>query len=479
MVRELWPDVEKLRADALAHSQQANAALLVNGGLSSNHREALYRFRAHASNVCAAWPGMNIDPFVRFTLLSVVDCHDAAVEAHAGLISGHGTAAICLLRRFYEATILLAAAWDSPNEFEAKLRVAGARGRRGDNYASWRDAGILGTALPGLEQLKPLLGASKGANQDLEQALASIGHGGFFSQGFYLTDDPTVAPNRDFEGEAAFVEVSERCAALGAAAAQFVLQRNGFELTDEFVDAFFSEAAIEFREDSAMDRFGEEFSGALQVLWCATLGVVSLGHELAELAGNRPPDSLRRWVTVLIDGSNSAMSAIEMLHRGRLSGAATVTRRIFELGLELEAWARDEAWMHRQVQQAIAQGRSTAMSDTTLPGRLISRLHAPNVAEMQVRTYSILCSAAHAGAQAHEYLFSTRLVAPTPAPMFSTRHTAWMVGTLCSALASLLGAGLQLAKKLSDEVYAGHLAYAALIPSWTEEHPELGLITPA
>ena len=101
-----------------------------------------------------------------------------------------------------------------------------------------------------------------------------------------------------------------------------------------------------------MDAFEAAFPSATYAIWASCMGIRSIAVELADALGERSYDDLLRQFLVILDGVSTADYAFELLHRGRLIASATVTRRLFELSHEAQAWAEKPDWMEQRSQNA-------------------------------------------------------------------------------------------------------------------------------
>src|SRR5207248_196139 len=128
--------------------------------------------------------------------------------------------------------------------------------------------------------------------------------------------------------------------ALSAAAASQIASRMGYRQIYGDTDLMFGAAVVDARENRCIKLFDSAFPDALDLLWCVYLGLNSLTFELTELDQRNLTDGQRREMVILTDGLETAWLATEYLFRGRITGAATLIRRAFELGLEAQAWVR-------------------------------------------------------------------------------------------------------------------------------------------
>ena len=385
---------------------------------------------------------------------------------------------MALLRRLYEVTVILAALWREPARTEEEMRRALERPYTDDRYAQLAEAGVIGAVMPSIGRLKQIADLDSDALTEVEVGLKSVGHGGIFASGFYVASGPNgIGLTERTAAAKAFMEVSERCALLASAGASMIAQRLGFEGTYRFVDEILAYPVVEAREDAAMDAFEEFFPTAPSVIWATCMGLHSIASELGAAIGSRPYDPLRRQVHVIVDGVASADLTFEMLHRGRLSAAATACRRLLELALEAAAWAvRPEMLAARFGNDPDPMRDRSAF--TPAATTLIAELYSPEVGRLQRQTYSTLCSVAHGGLQAHEYLLLD-LGTVQPAPAFIDRHHRWMLGTLASSLDALLQSALIIAGRVDPEIERGHLGYRHLFSGWLEDMPVLGLVPQA
>lgn len=228
---------------------------------------------------------------------------------------------------------------------------------------------------------------------------------------------------------------------------------------------------VEARENDAMAEFDRAYPNAIDAIWSAGLGLGSLTGELAEKLGSREYDSEKRRLLVLVDGLESIWLAAELLFRGRLNGAATVLRRGFELSLEAQAWAqRPKAMEARFANPERAQSTPAAT-------RLIRWLHGDKDAVLQRRTYSTLCSSAHGGEQASEYLVvgTPPALRIQPAPAFVQRHQTWLLGTLVSAEDALLGAGIVIGDQIGGDIGRNHAGHGSAFREWLGDIPDISI----
>ncbi len=439
---------------------------------TEDYQIALWRLRAFASEAVARWP--IADEYERFQHLAIVDAHDAVVDAGAALLSGMGAPAVALLRRAYELSMLLTAIWHEPDRTLLDLRDALKSPRLHDNLAPLARAGAIGAVMPHLRDLRRRAGLENTeALDEVERGLTSVGHGGVLAAAFYAAGDPDDPVEPRIAGACAYLEVHERTAALTSAAASMITERLGFEGTHRHAKIFdFGE--VEKREDEAMDAFEGTFPSATSAIWAACMGLRSLAVELGETLGNRPYDDLQRQYLVILDGVSTADFAFELLHRCRLVAAATATRRLFELSHEAQGWAERPDWMAERSRKA---GGDILVRYRTPPtATMVDALYSEDVRALQRRTYSSLCSVAHGGLQAHEYLLRDPL-SPQPAPAFIYRHHRWLLGTLSSSLDQLLQSALIIASRVNEQIRVNHAGYESPLRGWLSDMPVLGLVS--
>ena len=468
----LAPDIEEFKSEQLAWVQEQQALIAEAAPPSDDYHVALWRLRAFASEAMALWPLQ--DEYERFQLLALVDAHDAVVDSGAALMSGMGAPAVALLRRAWEMSLLLTAIWQDRDGTLLDLRAALQDPRRHDNLAPLARAGAIGAVMPHASRLRRRAGFAKAESLDeVERGLKSVAHGGVFASGFYRGGDSPDSEQPNVEAARAFLEVHERAATLTSGAASMISERLGFEGTERYAGIFdFSE--IEKREDAAMDAFEAAFPSATHAIWASCMGIRSIAAELSEAIGERRYDDLLRQFLVILDGVSTADYAFELLHRGRLIASATVTRRLFELAHETQGWADKPDWMEKRSRKA---GDDVFAKYATPPaGSMIDLLYGEPARALQRRTYSSLCSVAHGGVQAHEYLLPD-LSSPTPAPAFVYRHHRWLLGTLASTLAQLLQSALIIAGRVNEQIRTNHLGYESTLSGWLRDMPALELVS--
>ena len=120
----------------------------------------------------------------------------------------------------------------------------------------------------------------------------------------------------------------------------------------------------------------------------------------------------------------------------------------------------------------------TGQFTTPSAAHLIRVLHGPKDSMNQRRTYSTLCSTAHGGAQALEYLLDGdwprfRI---QPAPAFMKRHHVWLLGTLISGVHALLGASLVIAEGVHPDIARYHGGYLTNFHEAIKTIPGLNLV---
>ncbi len=445
-----------------------NRRILESVSLSEDYQIALWRLRCCAAEAIRRWPLG--DAFQSYQLLTIVDGHDAAVDAGALLLSGMGPPSIAILRRAYEVSVLLTALWNDPAATRSELNRALANPKQHDNHAFAARLGMLGAVLPHVRRLRRHAGlVGSEALNEVERGLADFGHGGQVAIAYYA-GDATLGESSRLEFARAFAEVLERITALCSAATSMIAQRLDFTLDDR-QPAVFEFARVTEREDKAMDAFEDAFPTARHVIWAVCMGLRSLAEDFGEALGTRQYDDLRRHHLLMLDGVGTADLAFEMLHRGRLSAAATATRRLFELAHEAEGWAGRVAEMAAWTRPRGGTGGYKTPAATTM----IDHLYSATVAALQRRTYSTLCSTAHGGLQAHAYLFDDGLQ-PIPAPRFDPEGHRWLLGTLTSALSQLVQSSLILAGDVDKEIERRHRSFDALLSGWVADMPILGLV---
>jgi hypothetical protein len=309
----------------------------------------------------------------------------------------------------------------------------------------------------------------------------SIGHGGILAGSFYMAAEDLDSLSGRAAASVAFSEFISRTVQVASAAAWQILARNGYSEDYTGADSIFEASRIEKLEDDVMMAFDRSFPGASESVWCTLLGFSSLGIELAERIGPRGYDPVRRRLTLTVDCYETGCLAIEMLWRGRLAGAGTVIRRLFELGLELQAWARFPGAMRERFERPASENRPAGREATPSATALIRILHGKTDSALQRRTYSTLCSIAHGGIQSQAYLCyrtsggEERVV---PAPVFAANHHRWLLGTLISSLHAALGGALLFAEEVDSDIAAGHWGYHQLVDATAEFVPGMTLVWP-
>ena len=171
------------------------------------------------------------------------------------------------------------------------------------------------------------------------------------------------------------------------------------------------------------------------------------------------------------DAFETGCLAFEFLCRGRLGGAATLTRRLFELSLEMQAWVRFYPELERRF---IKDGGERTPSST----ELIRLLHGTTDAANQRRTYSTLCSASHGGVQSQDYLLdddSASGFKVKPAPAYIYRSHRWLFGTLLSTIDAAIGGAMGMATRYDPSIAMNHHGYLSIIRDYETSAPELGL----
>lgn len=124
----------------------------------------------------------DFDHFLQFL---IVDVHDSACDALATVYSGAGAPSGALLRRLYELTNLLIAAFEHPDELIALMRDALTSPYPDDRYAALASAGVLAAVMPSPPSIRRLIQDDEPDVLNFERTLNSIGHGGALSSIFY------------------------------------------------------------------------------------------------------------------------------------------------------------------------------------------------------------------------------------------------------------------------------------------------------
>lgn len=450
--------VRETHAERQEFARKCNEELLAREPFGERVEEALWRFRA--LSVRAMEKGVfaykGLDSFLHF---SIVNAHDAAVDALACIYSGSGAPSAALLRRLYELTNLLTAGWLKPEELRLAMEEALARPYADDRYARLAEAGDLGAVMPSPNRVRKLAFGNSPEIREFEKVLKSFAHGGFASYFFYRSpNQQTDRLGRMIESSRDLARAAKDNTVMASAAAAQIASRLGFDMTFPHAYAVFRPDVVEAREDEAMRAFDECFPDAVDMIWSACVGVGSVNLELSDHIGSREHDPIRRQQLVLVDCLESAWLATELLFRGRLVASGTVTRRLFELSLEAQAWAQRPAMMTDRFDEP------TGQFTTPSAAHLIRVLHGPKDSANQRRTYSTLCSIAHGGAQAEDFLLDGDWprIRIQPAPAFMRRHHVWLLGTLISGVDALLGASLLIADQIDPEIgrnHGGHLTH--------------------
>lgn len=464
--------VREIQTERQEFARKHHEALIRQEPLGEDLEEALWRFRG--LSVRAMEKGVfaynDLDRFLQF---SIVNTHDAAADALACIYSGAGAPSAALLRRLYELTNLLAAAWLKPRELRSAMEDALARPYTDDRYALLAGAGAVGAVMPSPNKVRELAFGDSPEIREFEGVLKSFAHGGFASYAFYLSPEQQADHlDHTIESSRNLARVAKNSTVMASAAAAQIAARLGFEMTYPHAYSVFTPEIVEAREDEAMRVFDECFPHAVDMIWSACVGIGSVTSELSEHIGSREHDPIRRQQLVLVDGLESAWLATELLFRGRLVASGTVTRRLFELSLEAQAWAQKPRMMTDRFNEPT--GRFTSPSAT----HLIRLLHGPKDTKSQRRTYSTLCSIAHGGAQAVDFLLDgdwPRLRIQ-PAPAFMRRHHVWLLGTLISGVDALLGASLVVGGRVDPEIARNHGGYLTRFREAINTIPGLYLI---
>jgi len=421
-------------------------------------------------------------PLDRFLQLAIVDAHDATVDAIAGIGCGIGPPAVALLRRQYELMLLLTAGWMNPTGLEQLMKEALERPFTDDRYTAAASLGMLGAVMPKAWQLRDLgLTAGRDAEEarlaeSVESGLASFGHGGALAAAGYLASGRSHLESM-LEMAKAYDPLVTYTTALISASASRIAARFGYAQVYGLTDTVFGPDAVSKREAEAVRAFDDAFPLALDVLWATFLGLNSMNIELVQKLGAHGNNPERREVIVFMDGLETSWIAAEYLFRGHLSGAATLVRRVFELSLEAQAWLRKQNTMTIRFEREASRrdGR-----DCTLPSptTMIRWLHGTESSALQRQTYSTLCSTAHGGVQAHEYLLQAERQSfmIKPAPHFVRRHHGWLLGTLISAVDALLGAALLIAARHDEGILRKHWGYHQFFRAAQKDIPGLTLI---
>ena len=440
--------------------------------MTEDFERGIWRFRNYAGEVTRRWkPGG--DEFYSFLELAVVDAHDAAIDAMTSLVMGAGAPALSLYRRFFEIANILFAGWEEPAGLKAEMERALKNTRLDDHYAGFAERGVIGAVMPNSSRVRKLLGEDPPGMKDFEQGVQSIGHGGMLASMFYVGSQENDALQTRLEHSLQLVPLVEALISATAAASWQILERLGYPSSYQGADARFSIEAFEAADDAASDSFDKAFPRAFDVIWSVLLGMSSISISYSEAIGSRGYDPKRRQAQLISDCFETGCLAMEFLYRGRLAGCATLTRRVFEMSLELQAWVRFEREMNERFQNKRDRERTPSATS------LIGKLHGSQDSANQRRTYSTLCSAAHGGMQAQEYLLDGDWKTGfkvCPAPVFAYRHHRWLLGTLISSIDAALGGALLVAGRSDSKIAENHGGYLTILRRYTENTPELGLI---
>lgn len=481
VLRGLKPDADAHVEERTAFAKQFQDALLPSLEENEDLDESLVRLRALAYESVATWR-VDGSPMDRFLQLAIVDAHEATVDAIAGIGSGIGPPAIALLRRQYELMLLLTAGWLDPDGLERLMKEALKRPFTDDRYTTAARLGMLGAVMPKAWQLRELgFDAGRepkeiGLTESIEAGLASFAHGGTLAAGAYLASGRSHLETM-LEMAQTFEPLLTGTTALISASASLIASRLGYAQVYGLTDTLFGPAAVSGRENSAVRAFDEAFPLALDVLRATYLGINSVNVELAEKLGARGHDPQRRQLLVLKDGLETSWLATEYLFRGHLSGAATLVRRTFELGLEVQAWLTRQNTMAKRFEREAIRPHD---KDHLLPSptTMIRWLHGSESSVLQRQTYSTLCSAAHGGIQAQEYLLDRegQSLVVKPAPHFAQRHQSWLLGTLIGAVDSLLGAALLIGRRHDKSIFENNWGYHQFFRAAQKDIPGLTLV---
>jgi hypothetical protein len=464
VLRELKPDADALVEERTAFATRHQAALLDSLPRDESREEALIRLHALAFEAMTTWRP-DAKPLDSFLQLAIVDAHDATVDAIAGIGCGIGPPAVALLRRQYELMLLLTAGWLDPAGLQQLMEEALKRPFTDDRYTEAARLGLLGAVMPKAWKLRDM-GLTAGSNPEervmaeaVEAGLASFGHGGALAAVGYLGTGRSHLEDM-LEMARAYQPLLSSTTALVSASASQIAARLGYDQVYGSTDTVFGLDVVNARESQAMQAFDEAFPLALDVLWATFLGLNSVNIELTERLGAQGNSPERRQLIVFMDGLETAWIATEYLFRGHLSGAATLVRRLFELALEAQAWLTKQNTMTKRF---VTKANRLDDRDRTMPSptTMIRWLHGTESSALQRQTYSTLCSAAHGGAQAQDYLLDGdgSLLVIRPAPHFAHRHDAWLLGTLISGVDALLGAALLIAARYDEGIVRNHWGY--------------------
>jgi len=471
-LRHTGDAVREIQTERQEFARKHQEALIVQEPFGEDLEEALWRFRG--LSVRAMEKGVfaynDLDRFLQF---SIVNAHDSAVEALACIYSGAGAPSAALVRRLYEVTNLLTAGWLKPKELRSAMQEALSRPYADDRHALLARAGALGAVMPSPNKVREMAFGDSPEIREFERVLKSFAHGGFASYVFYLSpQQQTDHLRRTIESSRDLARVAKASTIMASAAAAQVATRLSFEMTYPHAYGVFTPQIVDALEDHAMRAFDECFPRAVDMIWGACVGIGSVTSELSEHIGSRGNDPIRRQQLVLVDGLESAWLATELLFRGRLVAGGTVTRRLFEQSLEAQAWAQKPRMMTDRFSQST--GEFTSPSAT----HLIRVLHGPKDSTLQRQTYSTLCSIAHGGAQAEDFLLDGHWprFRIQPAPAFMRRHHLWLLGTLISGVDALLGASLVIAERVDPDIARYHGGYLTNFREAIKTIPGLNLV---
>jgi len=480
VLHDLKPDAEALVEERTAFAIQHQKALLASLPRDELREDSLVRLRALAYEATTKWR-IDAKPLDKFLQLAIVDAHDATVDAIAGIGCGVGPPAVALLRRQYELMLLLTAGWINPGGLEHLMKEALERPFADDRYAMPARLGMLGAVMPKPWQLRDMGLTARRDPEEVRQAqlvesgLASFGHGGVLAAVGYLASGRGHLENM-LEMAKAYDALVTGTTALISASASRIAARLGYDQVYGFTDTVFGVDEIDKREAEAIRAFDKAFPFALDVLWATYLGFNSVNIELTQKLGAHGNSPERRQAIVFIDGLETAWIATEYLFRGHLCGAATLTRRVFELGLEAQAWLTRKNTMRKRFEKESLRQYDR---DRTLPSptSMIRWLHGVKSSALQRQTYSTLCSVAHGGIQAHEYLTEPErgAIVVKPAPHFAQRHHSWLLGTLISAVDALLGAALLIGGDQDKSIMKNYWGYHQFFRAAQQDIPGLTL----
>ena len=432
----------------------------------------MWRFRNYAGEVVKRWKPAG-DPLESYLELAVVDAHDAAIDALAALVSGAGAPALALFRRFYELANILLAGWENPSGLERVMKEALKDTRLDDHYSGFAERGVLGAVMPRTSSVGKLVAESTPAMKEFEKGLQSISHGGMLAGVFFIGSSSGDLANSRLEHALEFAPFVEALIGATAGASWQILERLSYPRTYQGADARFTVAAVDAADERANEEFDQAFPNAFEVVWSVLLGLSSISMEVSEAIGVRGYDPARRQSQLMQDCFETGCLAMEFLFRGRLAGSAILIRRVFEMSLELQSWARFEGEMTKRFENLRDRERTPSATS------LIAKLHGIQDSANQRRTYSTLCSVAHGGMQSHEYLIDGDWKAGfriCPAPVFIYRHHRWLLGTLVSTIDAALGGALVIAAKLNESIADAHGGYLQLVRHYEGATPELGLV---